>query len=150
MSEVICSTILRGNFLHLKTVSYCASSDNGQFLPFSSLLEADTIFYRAINKSWHSPPPSLQSPCGTSLGCDVNVISFHMALQRANVTAESCSAFSLLSLPTFLSAACLSALVWMGGLVKCIIYPCLPPWSGNHTKRGPSPWIQHLPCQHCL
>lgn len=60
-------------------------------------------------------PPSLQSPCGTSLGCDVNVISFHMALQRANVTAESCSALSLLSLPTFLSAACLSVLVWMGG-----------------------------------
>lgn len=32
-----------------------------------------------------------------------------------------------------------------GGLVKCIIYLCLPPWSGSHTKRGPSPWIQHCP-----
>lgn len=30
-----------------------------------------------------------------------------------------------------------------GGVVKCIIYPCLPPWSGNRTKRDRSPWIQN-------
>lgn len=96
---------------------------------------------------------SLQSPCSTSLGCDVNVISFHMALQQANVTAESCSAFSLLSLQPFLSAACFSVLVWVGGLVKCIIYPCLPPWSGNrthtHKKRALS-MNSALHCQHGL
>lgn len=90
---------------------YHTPSEHVQFLPFSSLLEADTIFYRAINKTWLFFFSSLQSPRGTSLGCDVNVISFHMALQQANVTAESCSAFSPLSLPTFLSAACLSVLV---------------------------------------
>lgn len=129
-------------FFHQNTLSIAHRLKTDNFCPFSSLLEADTTFWRAINKSSNFFS-SLQSPCSTSLGCDVNVISFHMALQQANVTAESCSAFSLLSLQPFLSAACFSVLVWVGGLVKCIIYPCLPPWSGNHMhqkkKRGPSP-----------
>lgn len=112
------------------------------FLP-SSLLEADTIFYRAIITTWLFFS-SLKSPCSSSLGCDVNVISFHMALQQANVTAESCS--PLCSPPR-------SHLD--GGLVKCIIYPCLPPWRGSHTRKvGLLTWIHcqylgltRLPCR---
>lgn len=77
--------------------------------------------------------PSLQSPSGTSLGCDVNVISFHMAFQRANVTALSSSAFAQPSFSTFPS---LQLLLCMSGhegrqgeekgSLECIIYPGLP------------------------
>lgn len=114
---VICSTIQRGNFLHLKTLPTAHHQTTDELsLPHHCWRQTLYSTGRLIRLGIPPPPPSLQSPCGTSLGCDVNVISFHMALQRVNVTAESCSAFSLLSLPTFLSAACLSVLVWMGGV----------------------------------
>lgn len=70
---------------------------------------------------------SLQSPYSTSPGRDVNVISFHMALQRANVTAES-GARTALPQPPLQSAS-----VALDGPLKCVIHPC--PLSGVSTQK---------------
>lgn len=120
---------------------YCTPSE-GQFLPFSSLLEADTIFYRAINKTWHFFfffAITLWYVTGLWRQCYIIPHGF---------TASERDSWELLcvftALPSNLSLCSLLLCSRLnGGLVKCIIYPCLPPWSGNHTKRGPSPWIQH-------
>lgn len=76
--------------------------------------------------------PALQSLCGTSPGRDVNVISFHMALQQANVTAES-GARTALPQPPLQSAS-----VALDGPLKCVIHPC--PLSGVSIQKTGLPW----------
>lgn len=124
------STILCGNFLHLLSHIVWRRT----ILPFSSLLEADTIFYRAINKTWHFFS-SLQSPLWyvTGLWRQCYIIPHGFTASERDSWVLLCIFTALpsnLSLCSLLLCSCLN-----GGLVKCIIYPCLPPCIRNHTKR---------------
>lgn len=106
------------------------------------IVTTGAIRYILINKTWHFFPPPLQSGPSTSLGRDVNVISFHMALQRANVTAESCSALPPLSLPTFsLCSAPLCSLLNTGGSWVYYLPPPAPEERGTIQKVGLLPGL---------
>lgn len=122
---------------------YRTSSEEGLFLSFSSLLEADNIFYRAINKTWHFFFFAITLWYVTGLWRQCYIIPHGFTASERDSWGLLCVFTALpsnLSLCSLILCPCLN-----GGLVKCIIYPCLPPWSGNHTIRGPSPWIQHCP-----
>lgn len=128
-----------------KAFFYCMASADEEFLPFSSLLEADTIFYRAINKTWHfffhhCNHPVVRHWVVTSMLYHSTWLYSKRTWQRRAALRFHCSPF-----PTFSLCSPLLCSRLNGGLVKCVIYPCLPPPSGNHTKRGPSPPECNIP-----
>lgn len=153
---VICRTILRGNFLHLKTLPFAHRQTPDELsLPHHCWRQTLYSTGRLIRLGI-PPPPTHPLPCNhpvvrhwavTSMLYHSTWLYSERTWQLRAALRFHCSPFQ----PFSLQPASLFLSEWGGGgLVKCIIYPCLPPWSGSHTKSGPSPWIQHLPCQHCL
>lgn len=129
-----------GTFFPPKHTSYCTLPKDWVLRSFSSLLEADIICYQAINKTCNPPPLLCNNPVVRHLV--VTSMLYHSTWLYSKLTWQLRAALrfrcspSNLSLYSLLLCSCLhggGCADGRGGLVKCIIYFFLPPWSGNHT-----------------
>lgn len=111
------------------------------FLPFSSLLETDTLFHMAINKTWlfffSPPPPTPLCNHPVVRHWVVTSMLYHSTWLYSERTWQLRAALCLRRSPfqpfsLSPQPASVFSSEWVGGgesggVVKCIIYPCLPP-----------------------